>query len=88
MRMKIYNTIERKEKSSLTYYFFAVIVGLLIFFILLVIFKGASFLINMAIKLVVNYWIFILGGIAGLLFIRKLLFRRRIKTNAMYQPEM
>ena len=88
MRMQIYNIPERKQKSSLTFYLMAVLGGVLVFFLLLGIFKGGSFLIKIVFRFVIDYWMFLLGGIAAALILRRVLFRRRIKRDVMYQSEM
>lgn len=87
MRMQIYNIIERKNKSNLSFFLMAALLGVIIFMIALVIFKGGFFLIKFIIVSVRDYWLFMLGGIAAFLIGRRVLFRRRIK-NAMYHQEM
>lgn len=88
MRMQIYGTPERKEKSNLNYYFLAVLGGILLFLLLLFFFKTLYFLLATLIGWAISYWMFALGGMAAILIIRKTLFRRRIKSNVMREQEM
>lgn len=88
MRMSVYNIIEKREKSRLFYYLYAIILGIFIFLALLLIFKGGFFLIRTVVKFVIDYWMFILGGLAGILILRKVVFRRRVQQNVMQHSEM
>lgn len=85
MKMKIYDTVEKDSKSNLTFYFYSVLIGITIFLILLVSFKTAVFLIKSVIIIFKNYWMFIIGGVVAILFIKKILFKKRMGTHVMQQ---
>lgn len=73
--MQIYNVIEKGKKTPLVYYTLAGCLGVLIFLFLLYAVRGLAF----AFSFVFSYWMFLVGGVVGLLLLRKILFRRKVR---------
>jgi len=92
MKLRIYNVVEKDKKSNLSIYTLSIIAGVILFFIFLGLFKGGLFLIKTVFGFVMEYWVIMLGGLLGLLLLKRLLFRRKIpkgtRRDEMYEQEM
>lgn len=63
-----------KEKSPRLYYMMAAIFGGMIFFFFVILGKG---FIALA-RAIINYWIFIVGGLVGLFILKRLISKKKM----------
>lgn len=77
--MRIGNLDSYKEirKDYLGYYLMAIFVGIMIGYIIIIVFKIGSFILQK----IILYWLWVVGIILGLIFIRKFFGRKKIEIS-------
>lgn len=87
MGLETLNSRKEKRESKTHLYFLAGIAGIALTFILIFGIKLGIIIIKAAFIFIKNYWIWIIIGIVGLLFLKKLLSRKKVEVHKKYYSQ-